>query len=205
MRGAKLNEEDVKEIFLSPLAGVDLARRFGVNKSRISEIRSGKRWTRITSLLKISDEVIRERQRRSFECKPRGERHFLARLTEQQVREIFLSPKTVRGIARELGVSGRLVYNIRNKESWTHITNDLLISETVLEERRKEAYHASAISYINNKIKLTIDQVVEIKKKLDKGGYGIIRGLARDYGVSPTLIIYIRDKKRWARATLDEE
>jgi len=48
MKNAKLNNEDVLAIYSSQCSGVEAARRFGVSKSTVSAIRSGRAWRRVT-------------------------------------------------------------------------------------------------------------------------------------------------------------
>lgn len=57
---------------------------------------------------------------------PKGEIHSCAKLTNDQVREIFLSRKSHRLCALEYGVSITTVAQIRRRERWRGVTDDIL-------------------------------------------------------------------------------
>lgn len=54
--------------------------------------------------------------------KPRGGDHPMAKLTEPQVRAILTGADPVRVLADRFGVSRDLIYRIRNRRLWTHVT-----------------------------------------------------------------------------------
>jgi hypothetical protein len=51
--------------------------------------------------------------------------------------------------------------------------------------------------------KLTPDAVRAIRRRADAGGKGIIRGLAQEYGVSPTLVSQVIHRQRYGRVPDD--
>ena len=50
-----------------------------------------------------------------------GSKNPQAKLTEQQVREIYASTETQRVTARRYGVTQSLVSQIRNRQVWAHL------------------------------------------------------------------------------------
>jgi hypothetical protein len=52
---------------------------------------------------------------------PRGEAHYKAKLTEEQVREIRSDSRTGRQIAADYGISDVLVSQIKKRKVWKHI------------------------------------------------------------------------------------
>ena len=51
----------------------------------------------------------------------RGSRHGMAKLTENQVREIFTDSRSSGQVAKSFGISRKVVKLIRDKKSWKHI------------------------------------------------------------------------------------
>lgn len=47
------------------------------------------------------------------------------KLTEKQVREIFLSPKLQMDLAEQYSISATVVHGIKSRRYWTHVTRDL--------------------------------------------------------------------------------
>lgn len=59
---------------------------------------------------------------------PSGERHPIAKLTEDQVRDAkrrMAYGESGNALAKELGVSRQAMYNIRNGKTWAHVEVDL--------------------------------------------------------------------------------
>jgi hypothetical protein len=52
-----------------------------------------------------------------------------------------------------------------------------------------------------DKVKLTKDDIVEIRRRVRNGRWGILSRLAEKYGVNVTTIMDIRDLKTWAHVT----
>ena len=55
-----------------------------------------------------------------------GEKHYAARLTEPQVREILASTGPTREVAFQYGVARQTVYNIRSGRNWKHLRPDVV-------------------------------------------------------------------------------
>lgn len=56
---------------------------------------------------------------------PRGERNGMAKLTPEQVREIFLSSLSCTKTQRAFGVSEGTILDIRKRRTWRHVTRSL--------------------------------------------------------------------------------
>lgn len=67
----------------------------------------------------MADAAQKGRISRSHQKK--GVEHHDAKLTEDDVRAIRVSPKQQRDIAREFGISQANVYYIRARKTWTHV------------------------------------------------------------------------------------
>jgi len=52
---------------------------------------------------------------------PKGEKHWRARLTEEQVRAIKTSSISARKLARQFGVSGTTIDDVRAGRTWAHL------------------------------------------------------------------------------------
>lgn len=92
-------------------------------------------WTRVCDVCGTSYEVTYRPHRRTGACSPpcyreligsqsRGSRSGRAKLSEAQVVEIrarLRGGATVRGLAREFGVSQPTVQRIRDRKVWTHV------------------------------------------------------------------------------------
>lgn len=70
-------------------------------------------------------ENMRDRDQKGRQAK--GERAGLAKLTDAQVREIFLEPDTTiaKVLAQRYGMGMSAIYAIRNGQTWRHITASL--------------------------------------------------------------------------------
>jgi len=63
----------------------------------------------------MQDKITRDRQ-------SKGASHGRAKLTEDQVREIFVSSETQRELAQKYGVSQTTIHFIKSGRNWSHIT-----------------------------------------------------------------------------------
>lgn len=55
----------------------------------------------------------------------RGVRHYRHKLTEEQVREIYLSPNYMTDLAKEYGVMPSTIHCIKSGKHWRHVTDHL--------------------------------------------------------------------------------
>jgi transcriptional regulator with XRE-family HTH domain len=105
---AKLTENQVKEIFLSAEPQEILAERFGVTRTTISEIQTGKTWRHVTANL---TPPVRPKQQ--------------IKLTTNQIIEIFLAEGTLKEIAQRFGISPYTVYEIKKGRMHANVTAGL--------------------------------------------------------------------------------
>lgn len=103
---SKLTEGQVLEIInLSSIYTEEqIANMFGVASTIINRIKNGKNWTHITNIIDTGPKMIR--------------------LTEVQVREIKkrVITETCVKIAKDFGVNAKTINNIKNRNTWRHIT-----------------------------------------------------------------------------------
>jgi len=118
---AILTETEVKTIWRLLAAGVThraIAAMYGVGPSTIYDIKSGRNWRYLTSQLSVRDALKDQASRR-------GENHFLAKLTEPDVKTIWsllAGGVRISAIATMFGVSASTIYAIKDGRSWKHIT-----------------------------------------------------------------------------------
>lgn len=73
---------------------------------------------------------------------PRGENHFRAKLTEDQVRLILLSPESADTLAERYDVDPSTISAIRRRKNWRHVTDGVFAAE--LNERALQCEAAPA-------------------------------------------------------------
>jgi hypothetical protein len=109
---AKLNEEVVRYILSSSSPGIVLARELGVANAQISKVRKRQTWRHVDGL------VTPVRPRIGI----RGEANAQAKLTDDDVRFIRTSALSDRVLGKLLGVHGSLVFLIRHRKAWGHVS-----------------------------------------------------------------------------------
>lgn len=107
---AKLTEIDVMQIRASDEMGVDIAIRYGVSTTTVSEIRLGKTWPHLPG--SRSERLIGRTQ---------GERHPRARITASQALEIRHSKERNVDLAKRFGLTPSTIGNIKSNRIWKHI------------------------------------------------------------------------------------
>jgi predicted RNA-binding protein YlxR (DUF448 family) len=121
---------------------------------------------------------------------PRGESHGRSVLTEDQANEIIGisaregTPNTELG--RMYGVSDATISMLLSGKTWTHL-------------ERPKVWAAKQKQILTPSAKLTEDQVMKIKVKHDKGY--LQRELAKEFGVTPTVISNIMRGHSWSHIT----
>lgn len=108
---ATLNENQVREILHSSLNNCVLARQYGVGREAIRDIRRGRNWKYIQ----------RPGYVQQVEISLKGEYNPLAKLNEEQVREILCSSLKGSMLARRYGVTRTTISDIRRGRRWKHI------------------------------------------------------------------------------------
>lgn len=96
---AKLTDEQVREILSSPLGCYKLAKQYGVSKKLILNIRHVKAWAH----LGVADSTK--------EMRPGT----MAKITDEQRREIAISSETARALAERYGITPERVYQLRQQ------------------------------------------------------------------------------------------
>lgn len=114
----KLTVQFVEEILKSNEGNQVLAQKYGVLASSISLIRTGKTWRCVKGK--------RFKQKRGPKRPPRGEQHYLSKLTNQQVEFIKGSDQTLRELAKEYGCSFQNISYIKNGMTWKHLVRSNL-------------------------------------------------------------------------------
>lgn len=176
---AKLKDIDVIEIIdlllYTNLNFSEIGKMFYVNKNTISKIYKKQNWTHLTKNIDFPDKTRR------------GERVAQSKITESLATEIIqrlVNGELCSEIASDYNISRRSVNDIRLKNTWKHLTNNIIFPNR--SSKRGES---------NNKSKLTEKDVINIKNKLKNGE--TYYSLAEKYNVSPTSIMNINKNKTW--------
>jgi len=131
--GARLRARDVRMIFLSePHKEHILAEHFNIRMQYIALIKRRRFWGEITK--DLGDPEIKGYGR--------GESHPLAKLTENEVRSIFLAKGSYSAIAKRFGTRTGRVQSIKSGDSWRSVTKDL--GPIVLKRGRRGPYKKSS-------------------------------------------------------------
>lgn len=107
---ALITEEIAREIYAAEGNCHEIADRYGVSHHTVWGIKSGNTWTHLFN-------------KRALTPRPRGTSVKLAKLTEQQVREIRELSGTHREIGKMYGVSKTSVRLIKLRRTWAHVTD----------------------------------------------------------------------------------
>jgi hypothetical protein len=117
---AKLTDKDIKDIRESIEFGNVICRRYKVSKSVINNIRNRKAWNHLpVTKTEHSASDTRKQLTRTTQCC--GSKHYEAKLTEAQVKQIRRAKGTHRGIAKKFGISHTNVRNIKIRKTWKHL------------------------------------------------------------------------------------
>jgi hypothetical protein len=108
---AIITKEIAKEIAASAEPTNALAERYGVSRTTIGAVRSGRIWGSATADIR--------RPERDYVL--RGEKANGAKLSDEQALAIFRSTLSKRKAAKAFGVSPRTVQFIRQRRTWRHI------------------------------------------------------------------------------------
>jgi group I intron endonuclease len=126
----------------------------------------------------------------------RGENNDQHILTEKEIIDIYLSPKTQAEIAKCYQITQALVSGIRNGTKWSHIFRPD-ISPEILEERDRRETLARPRGESASWSALTEPDVIDIIKRYSVGGWGIIKELADEHGVNKSSIQQILERRSW--------
>jgi hypothetical protein len=129
------------------------------------------------------------------------------KLTDKDVVEIRRrisegTPGVIGQLSKEYHVSRRTLYNIKSGRSWSHLVKD----DGVAEKRLMVGFQViSSRGSDNPGAELTENEVREIRRKLVGGSWGNATRLAKEYGISQSMISRIKNGKAWSHVTLIEE
>lgn len=156
------------------LALKEIGKIVSIPKSTIERIYNHQQWNYLTKDL---DFPIRN-------CI--GENSVHSKVSEEDVIKIIqrlVNGDSCKDIALSLNISRRLINDIRLKNTWKYLSKDITFPKT------------SRSGDSNGYNKLTKEQVIEIKYKLNvgKNGYEI----AKDYNVTSACISNIKNNKSW--------
>jgi hypothetical protein len=117
---------------------------------------------------------------------PRGSKHFKARLTEEDVIAIRRDTRRLHEIGADYGVDKQYVHKIKKGFYWRHlrVTHEL--------DRRQNGRKFRARGEAHHKAVLTAAEVRVIRASMLSS-----RALGRQYGVSKTTILAIRNNVIW--------
>jgi hypothetical protein len=107
---AKLNEADARYIYQSDEMGSSLAEKFGVNKSKISDIRRGRTWKHVTGGVPIP--TNQHAQKANYVLDPNK---------AKEIKEKLALGKTRREIADEYGVDWKVINAIYRGFTWSWV------------------------------------------------------------------------------------
>jgi hypothetical protein len=170
----KITAEIAREIFSSTETLRVLAQRHGISENFAHQIQIGRKWKRATAGL------VRPARERAFYGRAPMSVSPLKSLTEEQVREIFLSPMIGRQIALKVGATEGHVSMIRARKVCELITKDLIAPDRP-KAVKLDAEKARAIFQSTGPLKETADR----------------------FGVSFNMVSLIRRRCAWAHATQD--
>lgn len=106
---AKLTDTDIIDIRASTWSLQALAAHYGVAKSSITSIRSGRTWSAVPGNLP------------SRRPKPLGELQGTAKLTVEIVQAVRIDSRPQSKIAASLGISQSTISRIKSREIWPHV------------------------------------------------------------------------------------
>lgn len=112
---AKLTEQDAIEIYKSYEPNKVLSKKFNVHPDSIENIRQGKTWSSVTGMLPVTKSVL-DRS---------GQNHYLTKLTESDVIDIYLSEEPYKSLAAKYSIGKKTISAIKREQNWRHITKKL--------------------------------------------------------------------------------
>lgn len=104
-----LSEENVKEIFISTLSNKEISEKYNTDKTIVSNIKNGKSYRNITKNMNSGKVEIKKK----------------SKLTEEEVKDIYMSDKTCKELAVKYNMSESGIYFIKSDRNYTKITKEL--------------------------------------------------------------------------------
>ena len=104
-----LSEDTVKDIFLSTLSNKEISEKYNIDKAIISNIKNGKSYRNITKNINEGEIKVKKK----------------SKLTEEDVKRIYMSNKTCKELAGIYNMSESGIYFIKSDRTYTKITKEL--------------------------------------------------------------------------------
>jgi hypothetical protein len=104
-----LSEDIIKSIFISNLTNKEISEKYNIDKVIVSNIKNGKSYRNITKNMNKGKVKVKKK----------------SKLTEEDVKHIYLSNKTCKELAREYNMSESGIYFIKSDRNYTKITKEL--------------------------------------------------------------------------------
>lgn len=104
-----LSEDNVKDIFISDLSNKEISKKYNIDRAIVSNIKNGKSYRNVTKNMNKGKVEVNKK----------------SKLTEEDVKHIYLSNKTCKELAREYNMSESGIYFIKSNRNYTKITKEL--------------------------------------------------------------------------------
>lgn len=104
-----LSEDIIKRIFISNLTNKEISEKYNIDKAIVSNIKNGKSYRNITKNINKGEIKVKKK----------------SKLTEEDIKHIYMSNKTCKELAREYNMSESGIYFIKSDRSHTKITKEL--------------------------------------------------------------------------------
>ena len=104
-----LSEDIIKDIFLSTLSNKEISEKYNIDKAIISNIKNGKSYRNITKNINEGEIKVKKK----------------SKLTEEDVKRIYMSNKTCKELAGIYNMSESGIYLIKSDRTHTKITKEL--------------------------------------------------------------------------------
>lgn len=125
---ARFKKEDALEIVRLYMSGEmnqsQLAEKYGVVQTVISDVVTGATWSRVTGIIYKKKGRARAHHHRVVKRMPVGAAHHSTPFTEDDVRAIrkkYEEGELIKRIAEDTGVSNTAISNIVHRKTWVHI------------------------------------------------------------------------------------
>lgn len=104
-----LSEDIIKSIFISNLTNKEISEKYNIDKAIVSNIKNGKSYRNITKNIDKGEIKVKKK----------------SKLTEEDVKYIYMSNKTCKELAEVYNMSESGIYFIKSDRTYTKITKEL--------------------------------------------------------------------------------
>ena len=191
--GARFSDEEIHEVcrlLESGLKNKEVHKLTGIPKDTISEIRTGKAWTHISSQYKLE--------------KMEGKEHRYSDYTEDQIREacrLMEQGMNNKYVSETLGISYHVIADIRKGKTWRSIAKDFNIlpldnqKRLYTEDQIREACRLMEQGYNNKEVSEMLDISYDVVADTRKGKSW--KSISKDFNIQP-MHIKTDKSKHWA-------